>query len=83
MDAIEAGTRWVHKREGYAVVIEGSDYGVKMKAADAANWDDAVGYRREDEMEEDPGTVYVRAEDDFRDKFEPETEFDAGDEDEE
>jgi hypothetical protein len=79
--SIETGTRWVHKAEGYGVeVVELQPFEtVKTKDGDAANWSDGIPYLRDGG---DPLEVYIRAEDDFLDKFEAETEdgFDAGDE---
>jgi hypothetical protein len=66
---LEPDTRWSHKREGYIVRIAdiGGGVGAKLKDANDAQWQEAVGYYRENELD----AVLVRSKADFLAKFEP------------
>jgi hypothetical protein len=65
---IEAHTYWLHKEEGYCVMVV--DTVVRTKDDSESAWSAGIAYRREDEKDIVPNIMYVRKRDNFLDKFE-------------
>jgi hypothetical protein len=62
--AIEPGTHWNHKRQGYSTRIAQFDGALFVKEANDANWQPAVAYQIEGESR-----ILIRTEKDFIAKF--------------
>lgn len=74
-EAPAAGSKWVHKREGYPVLVAApSHMAFKVKDAGDANWRNGVAYFRGG----DDTCAFVRSREDFLEKFELELQ-DEGD----